>query len=144
MKVGKITIVLLLVFMITSCAKQNATPSDVLNEQIDTTAGMLVYSGMFSNGPYGSVSGDAGLYLDNGKYILYFDDIKSSNGPDLHVYLSEEEIPVHFIDLGKLKSTNGNQSYVVPVGTDFAKFRYALIHCQQYNHLFGSALLEMP
>lgn len=143
MKQFKTVIVLFFLFIaVAACTKQNASPAEILDEQIDTTTSTLVYEGVFSNGPYGDVSGSANIYLENGQYILYFEDLKSSNGPDLHVYLSEEEMPVHFIDLGKLKSVNGNQSYEIPAGTDFAKYRYALIHCQQYDHLFGKAILE--
>ena len=94
------------------------------------------------NGPYGTVSGNVNIYKDSGNYVLALKDFQTSNGPDLHVYLSQEEQPIHFIDLGKLKSTNGNQVYSIHEGTDFEKYKYALIHCQQYNHLFGSTLLE--
>jgi hypothetical protein len=66
----------------------------------------------------------------------------SSNGPDLKVYLSKEIQPINFVNLGSLKSTNGSQLYNIPTGIDFAQYKYALIHCQQYNHLFGSAELK--
>ena len=65
-----------------------------------------------------------------------------SNGPDLHVYLSKEAFPVNFIDLGRIKSTSGNQLYTISGMPDFVQYKYALIHCQRYNHLFGSALLK--
>ena len=65
-----------------------------------------------------------------------------TNGPDLHVYVSKEKLPVNFIDLGKLKSIKGNQVYTIPGMPDFTAYKYALVHCQQYNHLFGSALLQ--
>jgi hypothetical protein len=58
------------------------------------------------------------------------------------VYLSKEVQPISFVNLGPLKSTNGTQLYNIPTGVDFTQYKYALVHCQQYNHLFGSAELK--
>jgi Electron transfer DM13 len=88
------------------------------------------------------VGGSVKIIRDSGRLSLALQDFMSSNGPDLHVYLSQEEQPVHFIELGKLKSTNGNQLYEIPGQPDFKVYGYVLIHCQQYNHLFGIALLK--
>jgi hypothetical protein len=135
---------------ISSCTKQNETSTTPVNEMIDTTGmgsggsmnASTQFTGSFSNGPYGSVTGTAKVYLQNGKYILALENISISNGPDLHVYLSKEVQPLNFIDLGKLKSTSGNQLYDIQGMPDFAQYKYALIHCQQYDHLFGSAELK--
>ena len=32
--------------------------------------------------------------------------------------------------------------YNIPDAPDFSQYKYALIHCKQYNHLFGSAELR--
>lgn len=68
--------------------------------------------------------------------------LKASNGPDLKVYLSKELQPVNFINLGALKSVNGNQVYGVTGMPDIMEYKYALVHCQAFNHLFGSAELK--
>lgn len=133
------------VFVFAGCSKQNEAPETRLNETIpgDSTMGdMAKYAGNFVKGPYGTVTGDGKIYLQDGKYVLALENIAVSNGPDLHVYLSKEVQPVNFIDLGKLKSTNGNQLYTINGVPDFTVYKYALIHCQQYNHLFGSAELK--
>jgi len=132
-------------FLVTSCTKQNGAPETTLNEMLptDNNAGSNAkYSGGFNNGPFGTVTGNARVYLKDGKYILALEGVAISNGPDLHVYLSKELQPLNFIDLGKLKSTNGTQLYDIPGNPDFAAYTYALVHCQQYNHLFGSAALK--
>ena len=67
---------------------------------------------------------------------------KASNGPDLKVYLSKELQPVNFINLGALKSVNGNQVYDVTGMPDIMEYKYALVHCQAFNHLFGSVELR--
>lgn len=138
----QLLIIIGVVLFISSCGKQNATPTNPLNEMVDTTGSMLLLSGMFTNGPHGMVSGRVNIYTNNEQSSLALNDFETSNGPDLHVYLSREVQPVHFIDLGKLKSTNGNQVYPVPDSTNFNLYKYALIHCQEYNHLFGSSELR--
>ncbi|MEP6749608.1 MAG: DM13 domain-containing protein [Bacteroidota bacterium] len=135
---------LLLLIVCASCTKSNETSVTPLNETVagnDTTAVKKVM-GAFVNGTYGTVSGTVSIYLQSGKYTLALENVAISNGPDLHVYLSKEIQPVNFIDLGKLKSVAGNQVYDVANMPDFAAYKYALIHCQQYNHLFGSAELK--
>ena len=107
----------------------------------DTTA-VLKYSGVFASGPYGTVSGEAKIFKTGTKYELKLMSFSGSNGPDLRVYLAKEMYPVTFIDLGALKATGGNQVYEITGAIDFTQYKYALIHCRQYNHLFGWALLQ--
>lgn len=121
-----------------SCTK-DVTSTSPLHENVDTATVEIKFDGSFMNGPFGSVSGNAKIYKDGNEYQVALVNVMISNGPDLHVYLSKEEQPVHFIDLGKLKSTTGNQLYSVNGMPDFSEYKYVLIHCQKYNHLFGSA-----
>lgn len=108
---------------------------------MDTTA-VLEYGGTFSSGPSGTVSGQAKIYIKEGKYILALENFLTTNGPDLKVYISQEKFPVNFIKLGDLQSTNGNQLYSITGKPDFSIYKYALIHCEKYNHLYGYAELS--
>jgi hypothetical protein len=72
---------------------------------------------------------------------LLIEGLKSTNGPDLKVFLSKEVQPINFINLGALKSVNGNQVYDITGMPDIKEYKFALIHCQAFNHLFGSAEL---
>lgn len=126
-----------------ACSKQNGSPSVRVDMTADTAAAIQTYSGVFSNGPYGTVSGSAAIYEDTAmNFQLQLRNIAVSNGPDLHVYLSKELFPVNYIDLGRLQSTSGNQLYFIPGKPDFSLYKYALVHCQRFNHLFGSAELR--
>jgi hypothetical protein len=124
-----------------SCVKENTSSSPV-NNPVDTTMADKRFNGIFNNGPYGVVSGSARIYLQNNQHILALENFTSSNGPDLHVYISKEVQPVNYIDLGRLQSIRGNQQYPLTGNINFSEYKYALIHCQQYNHLFGSAELK--
>jgi hypothetical protein len=123
------------------CVKEN-TPTAPVNNPVDTSMAISRFNGTFNNGPYGVVSGSAKIYLKNNQHILALENFNSSNGPDLHVYISKEVMPVNYIDLGRLQSVMGNQQYALTGTIDFSEFKYALIHCQRYNHLFGSAELK--
>lgn len=138
----KLSVILsLLLCVFTACTKNSETSTAPLNEMLPKDSISLAM-GAFMNGPYGTVSGKAAVKVNNGVYTLSLEDVKISNGPDLHVYLSKEVQPVNFIDLGKLKSTAGNQLYAISGMPDLSVYKYALIHCQQFYHLFGSAALK--
>lgn len=133
--------IMLLGFAFVSCKKES-TPTAALNERVDPLISTAKASGGFNNGPYGSVTGTAKVYLTDGKYQLAFENFSTSNGPDLKVYLSKETEPVNFVNLGSLKSVSGNQLYDVPSSVNTADYKYALVVCQQYKHLFGYSELK--
>jgi hypothetical protein len=69
-------------------------------------------------------------------------DFVSDAGPDLDVYLSEESHPLATgIKLEALTNLSGAQSYSVPNGVLITDYDYIVVHCTQYNHLYGYALL---
>jgi electron transfer DM13 len=82
------------------------------------------------------------LTLSTGSPILRLEDFKSTNGPDVHLYLSSNKKANDIIDLGRLKANIGNQNYQIPLETDFNKYKYVLIWCQPFSVLFGSAQLN--
>lgn len=133
---------LIVIFILTLTACNKDTTSTTPVNEVPSTTAMAIDSGFFFNGPHGSVSGTAKIYKTGSKYELALENFSSSNGPDLKVYLSKEKQPVNFINLGSLKSTAGNQLYAIPASVNVNDYKYALIHCQQYNHLFGYAELR--
>ncbi|HEU5166099.1 MAG TPA: DM13 domain-containing protein [Chitinophagaceae bacterium] len=137
----KFIVIIFVLFTLSSCVKEN-TPTAPVNNPVDTSMANIRFNGTFGNGPYGAVNGTAKIYFQNNQYILALENFSSSNGPDLHVYISKELQPVNYIDLGKLQAVSGNQQYQLTENISFSEYKYALIHCQQYNHLFGSADLK--
>ncbi len=123
-----------------ACKKEKTSSTNISMDTVDTTA-QLKYRGVFTNGPYGTTMGIAKIYSQTNMYSLVLDSFTVSNGPDLHVYISKEQQPLNFIDLGVLRTTSGTQVYNITGIPDFMEYTFALIHCQQYNHLFGSASL---
>jgi Electron transfer DM13 len=96
-----------------------------------------------------STSGTAKiLELPDGSLYLRFEDLDTSNGPDLRVYLSE--IPAsddwhaygeRYLDLGALTGNRGSQNYVIPDDTDLARFKSAVVWCRRFTVGFGVAAL---
>ncbi len=81
------------------------------------------------------------LSIDETKY-LRFENFKSTNGPDLYVYLSADEQASDYVSLGRLKANMGNQNYEIPSDINLAKYNKVLIWCQAFSVLFGSAELS--
>ncbi|MFL6316274.1 MAG: DM13 domain-containing protein [Nitrososphaeraceae archaeon] len=80
--------------------------------------------------------------LEGVRNILRLESFKSTNGPNVHLYLATDKAASSFIDLGRLKANNGNQNYNIPVGIDLTKYNIALIWCKDFSVLFGSAQLK--
>jgi len=113
-------------------------------------AGKVLASGSFHSVAHDS-SGDASVYqLADGKRILRFTNFKTSNGPDVHVYLvaandasdSDTVKKAGFLELGSLKGNIGDQNYELPADLDLAKYRAVTIWCKRFSVNFGTAPLS--
>lgn len=80
--------------------------------------------------------------LESGNDVLRLENFKSTNGPDLYVYLSKDYKASEFINLGKLKANSGNQNYDIPNDVDLGEYNKVLIWCKTFGVLFGSAELS--
>ncbi len=80
--------------------------------------------------------------LEDTSNVLRLENFKSTNGPDLYVYLSTDENASDFVNLGTLKANSGNQNYEIPDDTDLSKYNKVLIWCKAFGVLFGSAELS--
>lgn len=122
-----------------SCEVQGDLTRDVTKViAISKETSVLKSSGTFAPTSGINASGTAKIYLDNSQYKLELSNFSVTSGPDLKVYLSKSNTPTDFVNLGNLTS---NTVYVVPQNIDISAYKYVLIHCQQYNHLFAIAAL---
>ena len=86
--------------------------------------------------------------LSNGSHVLRIEDLDTSNGPDLRVYLSElpsnlgwRDYGERYIELGALKGNRGDQNYRIPTGTDLSRYKSLVIWCVRFKVGFGVAPL---
>ena len=106
---------------------------------------MMSYAGTFVGVGDGihDAQGDAyTIPLEDGTNVLRLENFKSTNGPDLYVYLSTDKYASEFISLGELKASSGNQNYGIPDDIDLDEYNQVLIWCKAFGVLFGNAELS--
>lgn len=92
------------------------------------------------------------LTLADGTQVLRIQDLDTSNGPDLRVWLSDQPVlegrdgwfvfdDGAYLELGRLKGNRGSQNYAIPPGTDLAALTSVSIWCARFNVSFGAAAL---
>ena len=88
------------------------------------------------------------LEADGGRRFLRLDELRTSNGPDLFVYLSatpadgpRDAFDDEFLSLGRLKANQGNQNYEIDAGTRLDRYRSVVIWCRRFTYAFGAAAL---
>ena len=95
--------------------------------------------------------GSASIYqLADGRRTLRLTEFETSNGPDVHVYLTAAEVDkgndalkaAGFIDLGSIKGNKGDQNYDIPAGIDLAMYKSVTIWCARFGVNFGIASLS--
>ena len=87
------------------------------------------------------------MRLADGGVVLRLEDLRTSEGPDVRVYLSTrpaaesrlDSLGEGALELDGLKGNIGNQNYTVPAGTDLSEYRSAVIWCKRFAVGFGAA-----
>jgi hypothetical protein len=90
------------------------------------------------------------MVSDAGTALVRLTEFTVTNGPDLEVWLVKAADPKsssdvkqsEWISLGPLKGNKGDQTYIVPPGTDIGEFRSVVIWCEQFGVLFSPAPLS--
>jgi Electron transfer DM13 len=111
-----------------------------------------LYTGLLE-GKAHQTSGRATIYkTTDGKEYLRLTNFSTSNGPDVHVLLArsddqnlKQEIvkgQLDSIELGSLKGNQGDQNYDLPASVDLQKYDAAVIYCERFHAVFGTAKLE--
>jgi len=107
-------------------------------------------TGRFQSGAH-ETEGVATVHdLGDGRRVLRLTAFRTSNGPDVHVYLvaaplvTDDESVKHaeVEDLGALKGNLGDQNYEVPERVDLARYQAVSIWCKRFGVNFGSAALR--
>jgi hypothetical protein len=92
------------------------------------------------------------LHYPDGSRILRLDDLNTSNGPALRVWLTDAPVQSgtagwrvfddsNHLDLGELKGNIGSQNYSFPPEVDLADYRSVSIWCARFHVSFGAAEL---
>ena len=126
-------------------------PDESVADDMPEQAPLVIASGNFTDAdPVHKGTGSATLYkLPDDRHVLRFEDFRTTNGPDLVVYLAKHPAPGQaadvvdggFLSLGKLKGNVGNQNYEIPADIDVAGYNSVVIWCELFGVLFSPASL---
>jgi hypothetical protein len=130
----------------------SSMPDATVTDDMPAQSPELIASGAFTDADdIHRGSGEALLYrLSDGSHLLRFENFRTTNGPDLVVYLAAHASPATADDvtdagslsLGKLKGNVGNQNYLIPANVDIGAYQSAVIWCELFGVLFSPAPLQ--
>lgn len=84
-------------------------------------------------------SGFVRIVKDGSDSYIRYEDFKTINGPDIYVYLSKDLEAKDYINLGRVKATEGNINYKIPEGVNIDDYKYVMIWCRAFGVLFNYA-----
>lgn len=129
-----------------------ATPDPTSNATVEPAAPVVILTGTFVSQEH-TTTGTVSIYENpDGTRVLALQDLDTSNGPDVHVWLSAADAVegsdgwylaggAASLDLGPLKGNQGNQVYAIPAGADLTVYRSVSLWCVQFSVGFGAAQL---
>jgi Electron transfer DM13 len=91
--------------------------------------------------------------LTDGRRVLTLENLDTSNGPDLRVWLTDRPVGTgpsawtvfddgKCVELGRLKGNKGTQNYDVPAGLSLAEYHSVTIWCKRFSVSFGAVELS--
>ncbi|WP_196153013.1 DM13 domain-containing protein [Nocardia bovistercoris] len=92
------------------------------------------------------------LELPDGTRVLRLENLDTSNGPDLRVWLTDAPVldgrsgwfvfdDGARVDLGALEGNKGSQNYAIPSDADLSALTSVTVWCQRFHVSFGAARL---
>ncbi|MFF4742465.1 DM13 domain-containing protein [Streptomyces sp. NPDC001268] len=91
--------------------------------------------------------------LADGSRLLRIEDLDTSSGPDLRVWLTDAPVKEgrdgwhvfddgEYLSLGRLKGNKGDQNYALPAGADLNRLTSVTVWCDRFDVSFGAAELR--
>ncbi len=131
----------------TATATAASTPTAAVPQNV------LLASGVIISHEHASSGQARVIRLADGRVQLTLENLDTSDGPDLHVWLTDQPVipgnagwfvfdDGRYVELGPLKANQGNQVYDVPAGTELAGLTSVTIWCKRFAVSFGAAPLD--
>jgi Electron transfer DM13 len=103
--------------------------------------------GAFRSLEHGTTGVARVVELEDGSRFVRFEDLDTSDGPDLRVYLTDQPVSDdwhvwddgRYLDLGALKGNVGDSNYAIPDGVELDAFRTVVIWCRRFTVGFAVA-----
>lgn len=113
---------------------------EIAMEEIMPSEPKITAQGSFMTRAH-EVAGRALLVEHDSMRTLRFEDFKTINGPNLHIYLASDISSDDFVDLGPIRATKGNVNYELSPDIDMARYNKVLVWCVPFRVLFSYAEL---
>ncbi|MFJ3539244.1 DM13 domain-containing protein [Streptomyces sp. NPDC090109] len=135
-----------------SASTPAAAPTANPGPSASATAPVTVARGAFISHEHTTTGTVKIVRLADGTHTLRLEGLDTSNGPDLHVLLSDAPVKEgtagwrvfddgRYVDLAKLKGNKGDQNYPLPADVDWSKYPGVSIWCDRFDVSFGAAAL---
>ncbi|MFI7076132.1 DM13 domain-containing protein [Micromonospora sp. NPDC049903] len=116
---------------------------------------VLLASGEFVTHEHETTGTARLIRLSDGSHQLALQDLATSNGPDLRVWLTDQPVlpgragwhvfdDGRWLELDRLKGNRGDQVYDIPADANLDDFRSVSIWCKRFSVSFGAAELRKP
>ena len=124
-------------------ATGSPTPSEAQDEVLAT--------GTFEDAEHATAGSVRILELADGTRFVRLEGLATSDGPDLHVWLSDQPSggewgsydDGRWVALGDLKANRGSHNYEIPDAAKIAGMQSVVIWCDRFNVAFGSAPVQL-
>ena len=115
---------------------------------------VVLATGSFISHEHETTGSVSVLQLADGSRVLRLEDLSTSNGPDLKVWLTDAPVTEGtdgwrvfddgaWADLGALKGNVGSQNYTIPADVDLTQLTSVSIWCDRFDVSFGAAALTL-
>ncbi|MFE8013814.1 DM13 domain-containing protein [Streptomyces antibioticus] len=133
--------------------RTSGTPRAEPSASASAAAGPLTVAGGELVSHEHATSGTVRLIrLADGSHVVRLEDLDTSNGPDLRVWLTDAPVREgragwyvfddgEHVSLGRLKGNKGSQNYPVPADVDLSRYTSVSIWCDRFDVSFGAAEL---
>ena len=91
------------------------------------------------------ISGTARFIQTSQGVVLRLDNLRTSNGPDVRVYLSTRtngQVGPGDLQVAPITANLGSHNYLLPAGSDISKYDSVVIWCERFSVGFGHAVLS--
>jgi len=138
----------------TPSATPTASPTPATATPTPDAEPLVLAEGEFISHEHATSGSVRILELADGTRVLRVEDLQTSDGPDLQVWLSDQPVidgvegwsvfdDGAYAELGALKGNVGNQNYAIPADVDLDDFAAVSIWCARFKVSFGAAELRV-
>ncbi|GAA2410372.1 DM13 domain-containing protein [Nonomuraea africana] len=130
-------------------ASPSATPTSAPRAAVRAPAPEVLLSGRFVTHEHRTSGVAKVLRLPDGSRVLRIENLATSDGPDLRVWLSDQPVTDswhnfddgEYLELGDLKGNKGNANYPIPAAAELDRLTSVSIWCKRFSVSFGAAAL---